>query len=239
MSYGTRTVAAIFLIILCTIGIDVSWQFYAERSVRIQAQYNLIQAQVCVNDVLLGDSDKPLYRDASNDEIERALKTCAREMKVSPSGDMFAFDLRTKEFVFDPSLDCFVEGGKYMTPGSECELHKDKATCKTVLKVLTSGYSSDSNTKVWWKFNDGREFLEWIVLPNEGIGFDGVARGGVIRPKQVVLVQGVQENELLARYSHFRLVLYIIAGLSIIFNLLVAVHENLMEKRDAEYKRVD
>jgi len=48
---------------------------------------------------------------------------------------MFAYNLRTLEFVFDPSLDCFVEGGKFMTIDSECKLHKDPKKCEMHIVV--------------------------------------------------------------------------------------------------------
>lgn len=228
MKYSNKTVAVIFLIIFCTVAIDTSWQFYLEKSAREQAQYNLKQVRVCTNDLLVNDV-------VDNDSVEKALKTCAREMRVSPTGDMFAFDAVTKVFIFDPSLDCFVEGGKLMTIESECSLHKDKEACKTVLNTIASGRSSDSQMKAWWKFNDGKEYLEWIVLPNEDVGYDDVIVGGNTRPHQVVLVQGIQENELLDRYAGFRWMLYVIGFVSILVNLLLSVHGNVMEKCNAKY----
>lgn len=230
MKYSNKTVAVLLLIIMCTVVIDTSWQFYLEKSAREQAQYNLKQVQVCTNDLLDGV-------DVDNASLEKALKTCAREMRVSPTGDMFAFDINTKVFIFDPSLDCFVEGGKLMTVESECSLHKDKEICKTVLNTIASGRNSEGKIGAWWQFNDGREYLEWIILPSEDIGYDGKVRGGNEKPQQVVLVQGIQEDELLARYSTFRWMLYIIGFVSIIVNLLLSVHENMLEIRNDSKSR--
>jgi len=232
MKYSSTRVAVIVLIMLCTIAIDVSWKHYLQHSARITAKFNLNQAKVCVNDLLLKNADSPIYdTHITNDMVEKALKTCAREMRVTTTGDMFAFNLRTLEFVFDPSLDCFVEGGKFMTKESECRLHKDPSKCEEVMTVMYTGYDSDPAHLNWWQFDNGREYLEWTVLPSERMGFDGVSRGGILKPNQVLLAQGVQEDELWTRYSHFRFIVYGIGFLSIIINLLFAVHENLLEEQ--------
>lgn len=232
MKYSGSRIAVVALILLCTVAIDVSWKFYLEKSARITAKFNLQQAKTCVNDLLLHSADSLIYDPKiTNAEIEKALKTCAREMKVTSSGDMFAFNLRTTEFVFDPSLDCYVEGGKKMTAKSECELHQDPEKCKVVMKEMLGGYDSDISKLNWWKFDSAREYLEWTILPNETMGFDGVQRGGILKPNQVLLAQGVQEDELWARYSGFRMMVYGIGFLSIIINLLIAVHENMVTER--------
>ena len=232
MKYSSTRLAVMALIVLCTVLIDIAWQFNLEKSARITAKFNLKQAQVCVNDLLLKSHDAPIYNTKiTNDDIEKALKTCAREMKVTTTGDMFAFNLRTTEFVFDPSLDCFVEGGKYMTKESECKLHKDPKKCEEVMTVMYTGYDSDREQLHWWQFDNAREYLEWVILPAERIGFDGLQRGGILKPNQVILAQGVQEDELWARYSHFRFIVYGIGFLSIIINLLFAVHENLLAEK--------
>ena len=232
MKYSSARITVVLLILLSAIAIDISWKFYLEKSARITAKFNLQQAKTCVNDLLLSNTDSPIYNPKiSNDEIEKALKTCAREMKVTTTGDMFAFNLRTLEFVFDPSLDCYVEGGKYMTAESECGLHQDPNKCKEVMREMLGGYDSDIHKLNWWKFDYAREYLEWTILPNETVGFDGIHRGGILKPNQVLLAQGVQEDELRARYSGFTMILYGIAFLSIILNLLIAVHENMVIER--------
>ena len=232
MKYSGSRIAVVALVLLCTVAIDVSWKFYLEKSARITAKFNLQQTKTCVNDLLLHSADSLIYDPKiTNTEIEKALKTCAREMKVTSSGDMFAFNLRTTEFVFDPSLDCYVEGGKKMTAESECVLHQDPEKCKEVMKEMLGGYDSDISKLNWWKFDSAREYLEWTILPNENMGFDGVQRGGILKPNQVLLAQGVQEDELWARYSGFRMIVYGIGFLSIIINLLIAVHENMVTER--------
>ena len=232
MKYSGSRITVVILILLSTIAIDISWKFYLEKSARITAKFNLQQAKTCVNDLLLQNADSPIYNmKIDNNMVEMALKTCARDMKVTPTGDMFAFNLRTLEFVFDPSLDCYIDGGKKMTTESECGLHQDQGKCKEIMREMLGGYDSDMHKLNWWKFDGAREYLEWAILPNETVGFDGIHRGGILKPNQVLLAQGVQEDELRARYSGFTMILYGIAFLSIILNLLIAVHENMMIER--------
>ena len=98
-----------------TIIIEAVLFFNIESSVSQQARYNLKQTQTCVNDLVLNKNNKVKnieYREVSNDELEHALKTCARDMRTTPTGDMFSFDLNSKEFIFDQSLDCYIPGGK-------------------------------------------------------------------------------------------------------------------------------
>jgi len=75
-----------------------------------------------------------------------------------------------------------------------------------------------------------------VVLPSETIGFDGIPRGGILKPNQILLAQGVQEDELHARYRAFRIIVYAIGFFSIVFNLMIAVHENLLEAKREQLK---
>ena len=234
MRHSNTRIAVIALIVLCTVAIDVTWKHYLEHSARVTAKYSLNNIKSCVNDLLLMD-EQGLYTKygshITNNEVEKALKTCARNSLVTPTGDVFAYDLKSLDFVFDPSLDCYVEGGKKMTLDSECTLHKDPTMCKWAMGFMNTGYDSDLHHKVWWQFDDAREYLEWVVLPDENRGFDGEVRSGNGHPHQVVVAQGVQEDELWARYSHFRITLYAIGFMSIIINLLLSVHENVQNMK--------
>lgn len=231
MRYSNSRVFILMLIVISTVMIDVSWKVYAEQSARQVARYSAENIRSCVNDIVLGKNQNA-YRNVSNAELEVALKTCAQKARVTETGDVFAVDLRTLDFVFDPSLDCYVEGGKKMTVESECTLHKDQEMCREIIPVAMSGYDSTNHTNAWWKFNTSREYLEWVVVPDETRGFDGFVGGGVLKPHQLVIVQGVIEDELWASYKGFRVALYLIGFLSIMINLLYAVHENLKHERE-------
>ena len=58
MKYSSARIAVVLLILLSTIAIDISWKFYLEKSARIAAKFNLQQAKVCVNDLLLSNAIK-------------------------------------------------------------------------------------------------------------------------------------------------------------------------------------
>ena len=230
MKYNNLRLVIIILIVVCTVAIDTSWKFFAEQSARQVARYNVDNVRNCINELILG-KDQINYRYVSDDEIQKALKVCGQKMRITETGDIFAVNLQTLDFVFDPSLDCYVDGGKKLTADSECTLHKDPAVCKAVVPLLTSGYDSEPNTRAWWQFNSSREYLEWAVAPSESKGYDGFTRGGILKPHQIVIVQGIIENELWTRYSGFRIAVYLIGFLSIIINLLYAVHENMKAER--------
>lgn len=231
MRYSSSRVFILMLIVISTVMIDVTWKVYVEQNVRQVARYNVENIRSCVNTIVLG-SNQNEYRQVTNAELELALKTCAQKTRVTDTGDEFAVDLRSLDFVFDPSLDCYVEGGKKMTADSECTLHKDQEICRETIPAVMSGYDSTDHSNIWWKFNNSREYLEWVVVPDETRGFDGFVRGGVIKPHQLVVVQGVIEDELWAKYRGFRVSLYLIGFLSIIINMLYAVHENLKHERE-------
>jgi len=225
--YTVKNIVIVALIVLCTVSIDITWKFFLENSARIQARYNLEQVKVCVNDLLLRDDKGRLtrYRTISDNEITEALKTCARKMRISPTGDVFAFDLSTKKFVFDPSLDCYLPHKK-MTEDSICTIHKDKQACVQAIHIMSAGYDSSRYTRLSWKFDESPEYLEWKILPDQNTGFDGLTRGGKIKPHQVVVVQGGEEDELLARYKYFRMAMYIIGLFAIMANLALSAHNS-------------
>ena len=230
--YSNLNVAAILFILISVISIDVTWKHYVESSARTVARYSTENIKNCVNEIVLGQGQKE-YRVVDNGEIEGALKTCAQKSLTTPTGDVFAFDLKTLNFVYDPSLDCYVPGGKKMTVESECSLHLDKEQCKVVMTDLVRGYDSDLHTHAWWRFNRSKEYLEWAVMPSETIGFDGIVRGGNIQPHQLVVVQGTIENELYARYVGFRIFIHVIGFVALIVTLLYSAHVDSMVNRNS------
>ena len=163
-------------------------------------------------------------------ELEKYFKICAGKMKITPTGDMFAFDLNTRKFVFDPSLDCQTTEA-IMTEDSNCKLHKHPKDCKKALVSLSSGYDSGDFNEVGWRFTENIEWLEWKVLPTEQRGFDGRLRGGLKKPHQVVLVQGIQKNETKAKTQIYYYVLFFISLMMLVMLLVFAVQGGNNDKR--------
>ena len=74
MKYSGSRITVVILILLSTIAIDISWKFYLEKSARITAKFNLQQAKVCVNDLLLKNAESPIYNmKIDNNMVEMAL----------------------------------------------------------------------------------------------------------------------------------------------------------------------
>lgn len=223
MKCKSMSIVICAFVLIATTALDIVLKLNIERVARQQAHYNLEQTKACVNELILGEPK--LFRQVADEEIETALFICGSKQRITQTGDMFAFNLRTLKFLFDPSIDCHVDGGKYMTKESECSLHQDKQACYDSAVYLTSGTSSELDTYVSWKFDNAREMLEWKVLPSDDYGFDGVKRSGTIKPHQVVLVQGIQEDELTQKYMITRVVIFIGGLLIIILSLAFILHK--------------
>lgn len=61
----------------------------------------------------------------------------------------------------------------------------DPGGCAEVMKVMNTGYDSDINQRHCGSLTMQESNLEWTVLPSERIGFDGLARGAILKPNQV------------------------------------------------------
>ena len=224
---STLKVISVSLILFFAIFIDVAFKHYVELGARQSARYDLENMRNCTNELLHNTT-------VDNTSVEKALKICAGKARTTPTGDAFAFDTKTLDFVFDPSLDCYVEGGKKMTIESECSLHKNPEKCTEALNTLVRGWDSDSNTRLSWQFDDATEYLEFVVLPEELLGYDNIRRGGKDKPHQIILVQGIQEDELMEKYSKFRVLLFASCAVIMLFTLLLAKCAEVKNDRERE-----
>jgi len=219
--YSTKSVLFILLTIISTLTIDTAWRISLENSARTQAKYNLSQIKMCVNDLLLMDKDGLYTRHSikSEKEIYKALHTCAGHMKVSNSGSVWAFNLQDKKYIFDsnPKYSCGKD--RYWTKKKICK--NSREWCHKLVTIMSSG--TDSTWMGYsWLFKHDKEYLEWRVLPSEDIGFGGLSKSSVVKPQQIVVVQGVSEKEMMTRYKWFRLVVYGIGFMMIFLNLLLS-----------------
>ena len=223
IQYRTKTVIVIFLIIISTVAIDTVWRINLENSARTQAKYNLAQIKLCVNDLLLTDKEGLYtnYGKKTRKKLKRVLYICAKNMKVSKQGDVWAYDLNTKEYVFDSNPKYGAVDGRYWKSDKICS--KQGSWCSRLITIMNSGYDS-----TWmgysWIFKHDKEWLEWKVLPDEYLGFDGGSKSGEDKTQQVVVVQGARESELLHRYRIFRTFLYSLGFVMIVINLLLDIN---------------
>jgi len=226
MKYSIKTVVLIAVVVLSSVIIDATWKVNLENSARTQAKFNLNQVKLCVNTLLLSD-DKGLltrYRYIPEKEITKALFTCSQEMKVTQNGDIWAYSLRTKEYVFDSSLRYIKKNGGRRYWDVEHICRTNKPWCLKLVREMNSGYDSKA-LKESWLFKHSKEYLEWIILPDENRGYDGLGRTGTIIPQQYVVIQGARENELMERYKWFRVAIYLTGLFMILIILIINNHE--------------
>ena len=199
----------ILFVVLSAITVNTSWQYYVEGMVRQDARHTLEKVRSCVDDY-------------PADNIVDKLAFCAKGVTTTPTGDMFAYNLKTKAFVFDPSMDCHVEGGKTMTVGSICTIFNDPSSCAAALTLLNSGIDSYAALNAEWLFDESEEYLEWIVYPNKDVGINGIARLGVQVPEQIIIAIGIQKDELYEMFKPFDIILKSVFFLAILLTLISA-----------------
>jgi len=230
VKYDLKTVVEVVLVVIITILIDSAWKVSLENSARTQAKYNLAQIKLCVDSLLLTDEDGlyTKYSVKTDKELNKALFVCAKNMKVSPQGDVWAYNLQTKKYVFDSNVKYGTIANRYWDKAHVCKSNKD--WCGRLLTIMNSGYDS-----TWlgysWVFKNDKEYLEWKVLPDETLGFDGKSRSGISTPQQIVVIQGAREKELLDRYRYFRMVVYGLGFVAIVLVLLNSSYLHWLEEK--------
>lgn len=183
-----------------------------EESFREHARFDLQQAKMCINRILKSEFNKEY---AFEDRLFNIVDVCAKQVRTTNTGDVFMFNLDTGKFLYDPSLDCYVESCKVFadkdasiklmqmikdTPDTaypECYLHKDQERCYVARDKMFIGYYSRRGDNNWFQFDDSVEWLEYIVLPVEYEGFDQKPRGANNgKPMQYILALGIQSDEV-------------------------------------------
>lgn len=192
-------------------GLKQIMTYEVEQSFRNQARFDLVQGRDCIKRIM---GSKYLKDETFDNRLFFAVDTCMNKERTTSSGDSFMIDLTTKEIKYDTSLDCFTEGGKVFYNRKEtasvnkriglgedlqvpvCNLHHDEEACFIAQGKLLLGYDSKYQDDVWFNFDGSPEWLEFIVIPEEEIGFDKVRRGGSKQPHQYLLVLGIQSDEV-------------------------------------------
>lgn len=207
-----RSCISVISILFATIIINTTWQYQLEHYARYQVRTNTLK------------SVKKCMLNSKNTDVIDILQECASGVHTTPTGDMFAYNLNTKRFVFDPSLDCHVEGGKSMTIESECTLHKDKSACKEALVIMNKGFDSFKGLDTKWNFDGSDEWLEWFIYPDESYGLNGKIKTGFSKPEQILVAIGIQKDELFSEFKLVDLIIKFLGGFAIIVVLLAEVY---------------
>jgi len=206
---------------ISTVVVNTTWSYYLELHERSQARNMLNKIRTCVINTKEGDT------------IDK-LESCASGVKTTPTGDVFAYSLKTKRFLYDPSFDCHTEYNRYMTTESECTLHSDKEACAKAIAIMNKGMDSYRGQNVSWRFDDSRELLEWIVFPDESHTLDGELRNNSLKGSdQIIIAIGIQEDELFKEFFVFEIVLLSQSFIAIILVLLYGVYYRRFNDRTA------
>ena len=165
--------AAMF-IIFAAITIEMSWKYSLEIDKRQQAVFNLEHVVGCFFD----------YETTTGNPLSKgALKHCVGNMRTTPTGDGYALDRLTKEFLYDGSTDV-PPGTKYFTKDSIGKSFKEWGTAEVAIPYLFSGTSSSQNVPVSYNYDGSTEWLEYKPYTT----LDG---------RELVAVQGVQKDEVM------------------------------------------
>jgi len=165
---------------------------------------------------------------STNGSITDKLNKCASNSLVGGrTGDVFAVNLKDMKIVWDNSRDCKTSKTMYLTKDSVCKLAKGPESCERLAKQIKLGYDG----KYSWNFDGKKEYDNWIVIPDNTHNFDGSVRATAGEKDQIALVQGFQEDEIMARYS------FLSWANKIVTFIMLLLFSFLLILEDKEYKR--
>ena len=205
-----RFAVSITFIVLAMIILNTSWHYYLQNHARDNARLKLNQVRTCVN------------LSTKSDVVDK-LEECATGVTTTATGDIFAYNTVTRQFVFDASTDCHKETDMRMTEASICSIHADPLACKFAMNKMDLAVDSSPSFNAQWKFDDGIELLEWVVSPHSGGGVRWLNTGESVQQDKVIIALGIQVDELEAGFERFDLLIKGIAFLGLLFCLVLAV----------------
>lgn len=202
-----RTLFVSLFVMASVVILDTSWAYFLEQHERQKAREMLSLIKTCVYDQKEG-------------ELADKIAVCAYDKKTTPTGDVFAYNLITRKYVYESSVDFEVEGEPVISESGMCQIHSRPDLCIAGLKTIDLGYDSSPTTRLSWQFDDSTEFLEWIIFPSEYRGIHGKLRGSLVQPEQVAIVIGIQEDELKAGFHLYSLIIKLLGGLGLFLTVL-------------------
>lgn len=152
-----------------------------ESQKRVQARYNLEQIKYCYNELY------PFYPD------DRILDICTSKSKASYTGDVYVLEYKTMKFIYENSTDVPKEE-LYFTEDSVGKYFTEWSSTEEVLGYFMLGKDSISGLDVSYRFDSDEEWIEWKFLPSDGTYH-----------KRLIVVQGVQRDEVLSYYKYYRM----------------------------------
>lgn len=203
-----RSLGIALFSLVSVIVLETSWFHYLELHERQRARNLLSNVKECI-------------LSTDGDSLNQRFTKCAYNVRTTDTGDIFAYNLVTRKYVYESSIDFDVEGEPVISESGMCQIHQRPDLCVAGLKTIDLGYDSGPNTQLAWQFDDAYELLEWVIFPSEHMGINGKYRGSLTQPQQVAIVLGIQEDELRANFSTYSIIIKVIGGLGILITLIL------------------
>lgn len=207
----TKHLLNIFAFVLCiSISVVGSYCVSTINKTKAEAKENLeIQQRQQARRTLSYLRDM-LIRDIKEDEVDvknkSQVQTWFRDhvsgvLNGGDSGDVFVIELGSEQFIWDGSPDCakdeFLTNGRFMKDESQYHQRPDLAV--KALDKMRLGIDTKEGDNNYWQFDDGKEYLEWVVIPVDKLGFDNepYTIGGIKNPNynKILIQLGTQEDE--------------------------------------------
>ena len=186
--------------------------YYIEKKARECARQSLEQVRTCT-------------ANSKEDGIIDKLAICAKGVRTTTTGDIFAYNTVTRQFVFDASTDCHTEATMRMTAESICSVHADPSACVEAMHRMDMGVDSSKEHHAQWLFDDSPELLEWVVYPDNSGGVRWLNTGDSVKEEQIVIALGVQLDELNQSFAVFYLLIIGLAFIGLVFSLLLGIFD--------------
>lgn len=193
------------ILILSALFLDAFLMTVVENSKRQQARFNLDQVKYCYASLV------------ETFGVSKSLSICIAKSKTSFTGDAYALDADTLEFISETSSDV-PRTQLFFNKESVGKYFADWESGSLALRLMLMGKDSIEGINTKYLFDDDWEWLEWKYLPDE------VNDGGL----RIVVVQGTQKDEVYSEFYAYR----IINGLVTFIIVLLLLVGNARRRED-------
>lgn len=212
--HSVLKMAIIFVLAVGFVIADAVLQSIVEQGKREQARYNLEQVKYCYN------------RTFERVGTETALGICTNKSKTSFTGDVYAMTVvyehsgsKVYKFIHENSKDTGPIEDMLFTKESVGKYFKDWESGAKALEVIALGKDSEKGVNVSYNFDGDIEWLEWKFIPDE------------TDVSPIVVVQGTQRDEVMAKYTVYRITGFV--GVSLVVLSLLIANSNAIRRRNA------
>lgn len=183
-------------------------ELYTRANARFQAQN--------IANCIVKDVEQNKY--TTLEQMMLSIHKCWAEARNGGlTGDIFVFDRISRKMVYDNSPDC-MKGGEfrdfdfekeklYLLQNKEkweCWMHSNKQMCVNAISNLYNIWNTNQYSKIYWKFDDGIEWLESYVIPTLTTWFNWNLGNGWIKTTdniQLQIVMWSQKDEVMAYFE--------------------------------------